>query len=235
MMLGCTGDTSETRPPSPLVPTTSPPPAGRSSAGRRDLSLSAPAPPPPSRHTPADALRRRVRRYTVFPFFVLGFLFGGISKGTKGDEDTKPQNYLTSYFNTLYQLRILLRSLAARPETSTDSYCTLVYWSASSTAHAHALARTIARARRQTGAHAHTNTTPARNPINPRRPPETSRPLLPPATAHQPPATAPSLPTPSPLTPTPSHPRQDHPRRDLDRHPARLPALPVSARAAILL
>jgi len=66
--------------------------------------------------------------YTVFPFFVLGFLFGGISKGTKGDEDTKPQNYLTSYFNTLYQLRILLRSLAARPETSTDSYCTLVYW-----------------------------------------------------------------------------------------------------------
>jgi len=59
---------------------------------------------------------------------VLGFLFGGISKGTKGDEDTKPQNYLTSYFNTLYQLRILLRSLAARPETSTDSYCTLVYW-----------------------------------------------------------------------------------------------------------
>ena len=101
---------------------------------------------------------------------MLGFLFGGISKGTKGDEDTKPQNYLTSYFNTLYQLRILLRSLAARPETSTDSYCTLVYWSASSTAHAHALARSLARtrARADRRAHTHTQTLPPPPPPHPR-------------------------------------------------------------------
>jgi len=208
MMLGCTGDTSETRPPSPLVPTTSPPPAGRSSAGRRDLSLSAPAPPPPSRHTPADTLRRRVRRYTVFPFFVLGFLFGGISKGTKGDEDTKPQNYLTSYFNTLYQLRILLRSLAARPETSTDSYCTLVYWSASSTAHAHALARTIARTRAQTDGRTRTHKHhPRPQPLHPSTtardlPPSPSACYCPPASRDRPIA-ADTLPAhPHPLTPT---------------------------------
>merc|ERR1719453_810951 len=53
--------------------------------------------------------------FTVFPFYVVAF----VSNGNKLTEN---------YYAGLYQLRVMLRSLASRPEAGTYAYCTLAYW-----------------------------------------------------------------------------------------------------------
>ena len=57
--------------------------------------------------------------YFVFPWFVVGFLWGS-SSGVEGN--------LHSYYNGIYQTRIVLRSMAARPEANTYGYCTALFW-----------------------------------------------------------------------------------------------------------
>ncbi|EOD03982.1 hypothetical protein EMIHUDRAFT_259777 [Emiliania huxleyi CCMP1516] len=53
--------------------------------------------------------------FWVFPFYVVAF----VSNGNKLTEN---------YYAGLYQLRVMLRSLASRPEAGTYAYCTLAYW-----------------------------------------------------------------------------------------------------------
>lgn len=57
--------------------------------------------------------------YLVFPLYVVGFLWN-----TTFDHNSS----FNSYYASIYQTRILLRSLAARAESNTYAYCTTILW-----------------------------------------------------------------------------------------------------------
>jgi len=59
--------------------------------------------------------------YLVFPFFVVGYLWGTSSKR---------EGNLNSYYPSIYQARIILRSIAARYEGNGYGYCTVLFWAA---------------------------------------------------------------------------------------------------------
>jgi hypothetical protein len=44
---------------------------------------------------------------------------------------TDKQGNIYSYYSSIYQNRVLLRSLAARKEANNYAYCTAIYWAVS--------------------------------------------------------------------------------------------------------
>jgi len=57
--------------------------------------------------------------YLIFPWFVVGYLWG---------RSIDRAGNLNSYFPSLYQARIMLRSVAARYEGNGYGFCTVIFW-----------------------------------------------------------------------------------------------------------
>jgi hypothetical protein len=73
---------------------------------------------------PASVKIATVFVYLVLPLMVVGFVWG--AGGAYGIREK--QGNIFSYYPSLYQNRVLLRSLAVRKEANTYAYCTTIFW-----------------------------------------------------------------------------------------------------------